>query len=48
MEAKPNSTQLEAIGVLENDYKTQKESFEKAIVKNLPKNPELKNPKAFK
>ncbi len=48
MEAKPNSTQLEAIGVLEGDFKTQKESFEKTIVKNLPKNPELKNPKVFK
>ncbi len=48
MEAKPNSTQLEAIDVLSSDYKTQKEAFEKAIAKNLPKNPDLNKPKDFK
>lgn len=48
MEAKPNSTQLEAIEVLNGDYKKQKENFITVTTKNLPKNPELKNPKNFK
>jgi photosystem II stability/assembly factor-like uncharacterized protein len=48
MEAKPNATQLEAIAVLENDYKTQKTAFSTAITKNLPKNPEVTKPKDFK
>ena len=47
MEAKPNSTQLEAIEVLQKDYKAQEDAFKKVVVKNLPKNPQLKLPKGF-
>ncbi|MDQ3046573.1 MAG: glycosyl hydrolase [Bacteroidota bacterium] len=47
MEACPNSTQLEAITVLQNDYNAQKEVFRKVLVKHLPKNPDIKIPKTF-
>ena len=47
MQAKPNSTQLEAIDVLQTDYNTQKDALKKVITKNLPKNPQLKLPKGF-
>ncbi len=42
MESKPNSTQLEAIDVLQTDFKIQKDNYRKAITKNIPKNLELK------
>jgi hypothetical protein len=42
MESKPNSTQLEAIDVLQSDFNTQKVNYSKAVLKNLPKNPEIK------
>ena len=48
MESKPNSTHLESLDDLQKEYTTQKESFKKAIVKNLPKNPNLNKPKDFK
>lgn len=44
MEAKPNTTQLEAINVLAEDFRVQKENFRKTLNKHLPKNPELKKP----
>jgi len=34
MESKPNSTQLEAIDVLQNDYKKQEETYETLMLKN--------------
>ena len=37
MESKPNSTQLEAIDVLQQEYVTQQDNLKKAIAKNLPK-----------
>lgn len=42
MESKPNSTQLEAIDVLQTEFNTQKDNYKKTIAKNLPKNPEIK------
>lgn len=42
MESKPNSTQLEAIDVLQTEFDTQKVNYKKAITKNFPKNLELK------
>jgi len=48
MESKPNATQLESIDDLVAEYKKEKTEFEKAVMKNLPKNPEVKNPKNFK
>lgn len=37
MEAKPNATQLEAIGVLEKEYATQKSALQKVLDKHVPK-----------
>ena len=34
MESKPNSTQLEAIDVLESDYKKQVEIYKALMIKN--------------
>jgi len=48
MEAAPNSTQLEAIEVLQKEYTTQKDEFDKVITKHLPKNPNIKMNKDFK
>lgn len=48
MESKPNSTQLEAIDDLVADFNKQKKELDKTIVKHLPKNPEIKNPKNIK
>ena len=48
MEAAPNSTQLEAIDVLQKEYNTQKDSFDKVVAKHLPKNPNIKINKDFK
>jgi hypothetical protein len=48
MEAAPNSTQLEAIDVLQKEYNTQKDDFDKVIVKHMPKNPNIKINKDFK
>ncbi len=42
MESKPNTTQLEAIEVLQTDFKTHNESYKKTVAKYLPKTPELK------
>lgn len=42
MEVKPNSIQLAAIESLNQDFKVQKEAFEKTLAKHLPKNPGLK------
>lgn len=42
MESKPNSTQLEAIEVLQTELNTQKDNYKKTVVKNLPKNPEIR------
>ncbi len=47
MQAKPNSTQLEAIDVMQSDFNVQKEALKKVFTKNLPKNPQLKLPKGF-
>ena len=44
MEAAVNSTQLEAIDDLQNEYKTQNDGLNKVIAKHLPKNPQLTNP----
>ncbi len=46
-EAKMNTNQLDAIEVLTQDYKTQKDAFSKVVIKNLPKNPQLKKPAGF-
>ncbi len=48
MEAKPNSTQLEAISVLANEYATTESNYKKTVAKHLPKNPELKIKKDIK
>ncbi len=48
MESKPNSTQLESIDDLNKEYSLQKDALKKVIVKNLPKNPELRKLKEFK
>lgn len=48
MESKPNATQLESIDDLASEYKKEKLEYEKVVMKNLPKNPDLKNPKEFK
>jgi photosystem II stability/assembly factor-like uncharacterized protein len=48
MGAKPNTTQLEAIDVLEKDYEKQETAFRSVVAKHLPKNPEIKIPKDFK
>jgi hypothetical protein len=48
MESKPNSTQLEAIDDLVADFNKQKKELDKTIIKHLPKNPEIKNPKNIK
>jgi photosystem II stability/assembly factor-like uncharacterized protein len=45
MEAKPNSTQLEAITVLQKDYDAQEEKFKKTLAMHLPK---VKMPKDIK
>ena len=37
MESKPNSTQLEAIDVLQTEFTTQQDNLKKAIAKHLPK-----------
>ncbi len=42
MESKPNTTQLEAIDVLQADYNLQKENYKKTITKNISKNIDLK------
>ena len=42
MESKPNSTQLEAIEVVQTEFNVQKDNYKKTVVKNLPKNPEIK------
>ena len=44
MEAAVNSTQLEAIDDLQNEYKMQSDGLKKVIAKHLPKNPQLNNP----
>ena len=48
MESKPNTTQLESINDLVMDFGKQKTDFGKVVVKHLPKNPEIKNPKNIK
>jgi photosystem II stability/assembly factor-like uncharacterized protein len=48
MEAAPNSTQLEAIDVLQKDYDTQKDALDKVITKHLVKNPGIKVNKDIK
>lgn len=48
MESKPNATQLESIDDLVAEYKKEKSEYEKVVMKNLPKNPAIKNPKDFK
>ena len=48
MESKPNSTQLESIDDLKKEYTVLNETLKKVIIKNLPKNPELKKRKEFK
>ena len=48
MEAAPNSTQLEAIEVLQKEYDVQKDALAKVIAKHSPKNPEIKVNKDFK
>jgi photosystem II stability/assembly factor-like uncharacterized protein len=42
METRPNINQLDAIEVVTQDYKTQKDVFNKVVIKNLPKNPQIK------
>jgi photosystem II stability/assembly factor-like uncharacterized protein len=48
MESKPNSTQLEAIADLKKECTKQTDALKTAMVKNLPKNPNLTKPKEFK
>ena len=44
LEAKPNSTQLEAIDALQTEYTAQENIFTKTIEKHRLKNPEILNP----
>lgn len=44
LEAKPNSTQLQAIDVLQEEYNTQASSYSSTISKHRPKNPDILNP----
>ena len=44
LEAKPNSTQLEAIDALQSEYTAQENIFTKTIEKHRLKNPEIMNP----
>lgn len=48
MESKPNATQLESIDDLAGEYGTKKKELEAVVMKHLPKNPEIKNPKDIK
>ncbi|HRD38460.1 MAG TPA: hypothetical protein PLC65_07500, partial [Bacteroidia bacterium] len=45
MESKPNATQLESIDDLSNEFSKKKKEMEAALMKHLPKNPEIKNNK---
>ncbi|MGZ3864242.1 MAG: WD40/YVTN/BNR-like repeat-containing protein [Bacteroidia bacterium] len=48
MESKPNAIQLEAISDLKKEYAKQMESLKSVMMKNLPKNPDIKKPKDIK
>jgi len=48
METKPNSTQIEAIEVMQNDFNKQNQAFNAAIKKHLPKKPKINKNKDFK
>jgi hypothetical protein len=47
MEARPNTTQLEAIEDLQQEFDKHAEAFSKTVTKHLPKNPQIKTKKEF-